>query len=109
MFRARRTRAKIKKGGRARLSVFRSNRNIHAQIIDDRSGTTVASAWSGELPSKDGKAESKNEKARKVGELVAERAEKAGVREVVFDRGKYKYHGRVRAVAEGARKKGLKF
>jgi large subunit ribosomal protein L18 len=91
---------------RPRLSVFRSNRGIWAQVIDDRSGRTLASAGSGHLEQKD---LSKTEAAGKVGMLLAERAKAAGVEKVVFDRGSYLYHGRVKALAEGAREGGLDF
>jgi large subunit ribosomal protein L18 len=91
---------------RPRLSVFRSNRAIWAQVIDDRSGRTLASAGSLQLESKE---LSKTEAASKVGQLVAERAKSAGVERVVFDRGRYLYHGRVKALADGAREGGLDF
>lgn len=90
---------------RPRLSVFRSNYFIYAQVIDDKIGKTVAQAASREFKDKITKVAA----AEKVGELVAERAIKAGVKEVVFDRGSYLYHGRVKALAESARKKGLIF
>jgi large subunit ribosomal protein L18 len=91
---------------RPRLSVFRSNRGIQAQLIDDRAGHTLAAVtWTeGEL-----KSLSRMEQARRVGELIAERAKSAGVEECVFDRGGYRYHGKVRALAEGAREGGLRF
>jgi large subunit ribosomal protein L18 len=90
-----------------RLAVFRSNRNVVAQLIDDLNGVTIASASTQE---KEFTAKSANvEAATKVGELVAERAIAKGIEKVVFDRGGYKYHGKVAAVADGARKKGLKF
>ena len=92
---------------RPRLSVFRSENHIYAQIIDDVAGKTLVSASSVE---KDFEGSGSNkEGARKVGKLVAERAVKAGIEEVVFDRGGYIYHGRVKALAEGAREGGLKF
>lgn len=91
---------------RPRLSVYRSNKYIYAQLIDDFSGHTIASASSLE----DGvDEESPTEESRVVGELVAERAQEEGIEEVVFDRGGYKYHGRVEALAEGAREGGLDF
>jgi large subunit ribosomal protein L18 len=92
--------------GRVRLSVFRSNQNIYAQVIDDTKGVTVvaASSLDKELKAKAGK-----DIAQAVGKLVAERAVKAGLSEVVFDRSGYLYHGRVKAVADGAREGGLKF
>ena len=87
-----------------RLSVYRSNVHIYAQLIDDYAGHTLAAADSREV----GEAENRKEAARRVGELVARRAAEAGVEEVVFDRGGNKYHGRVAALAEGARSGGLK-
>lgn len=99
-----------KSAGRIRLSIHRSMNNIYAQIIDDVKGVTVASASSldKELKSKL-KNGGNNAAAKEVGMLVASRAIKAGVSEVVFDRGAFKYHGRVKSVAEGAREAGLKF
>src|SRR3954470_22751865 len=89
-------------GNRARLSVFRSSKHIYAQVIDDAKGETLASASSLE---KDLRAESgaNIDAAVKVGKLVAERAVKNGVKDVVFDRGQYLYHGRVKALADAAR------
>ena len=92
---------------RPRLNVFRSLSNIYAQVIDDLSGKTLAAASSVEKGF-DGKGGNK-EAAQKVGEMLAERAVKKGITEVVFDRGGYIYHGRVKELAEGARKGGLKF
>ena len=91
-----------------RLNVFRSNSNIFAQIIDDEAGVTLVSASSLD---KDLKLEngSNIEAATKVGEAIAEKAKKAKIKEVVFDRGGYLYHGRVKALAEAARNKGLEF
>ena len=89
---------------RPRLSVYRSNVHIYAQLIDDHAGHTLAAADSREV----GEAENRTEAARKVGELVAGRAASAGVERVVFDRGGNKYHGRVAALAEGARSGGLR-
>jgi large subunit ribosomal protein L18 len=88
---------------RPRLSVYRSNVHIYAQLIDDYAGHTLAAADSREV----GEAEDRKDAARRVGELVARRAAEAGVEEVVFDRGGNKYHGRVAALAEGARSGGL--
>jgi len=103
--RAKRVRAKIKgTKTKPRLSVFRSNRQIYVQLIDDNAQKTLVSASSLEIK----KPLKKTEAAEKVGELIAERALKAGIKEAIFDRGAYKYHGRVKAVAEAARKKGLK-
>jgi len=96
--------------GRPRLSVFRSSKQIYAQIIDDESGVTLVSASSME---KDQRAALKTganiEAAKIVGKLIAERAVAKGVTEVVFDRGAYMYHGRVKALADGAREGGLQF
>ncbi len=93
---------------RPRLSVFRSGKQIYAQVIDDIKGVTLAAA---STLDKDVKAKSgaNKEAAGEVGKLVAERAKKAGVEKVVFDRGRFLYHGRVKALAEGAREGGLKF
>jgi large subunit ribosomal protein L18 len=95
---------------RPRLSVFRSSKNIHAQVIDDAQGVTLAAASTLEKDVK-GKIKSGGnaDAAAMVGKLVGERAAKAGVTEVVFDRGAYIYHGRVKALADGAREAGLKF
>lgn len=105
--RAQRVRRRLKKNnnGRPRLSVFRSSKNIYAQIIDDVAGVTLASASS--LESKD-KGSDVNA-ATAVGKLIAERAKKAKVEDVVFDRGGYLFHGRVKALADAARDAGLKF
>ena len=89
-----------------RLNVFRSNTNIYAQIIDDVAGVTLASASSKDESIEKG---SKSEQAAAVGKLIAERATEKGVSQVVFDRGGYIYHGRVKALAEAARESGLKF
>ena len=105
--RRRRVRAKIRgTAERPRLSVFRSNRGIFAQLIDDRGGKTVAAVnWiEPELRKLD-----RAEQAKRAGALLAERAKAAGVDTCVFDRGGYRYHGRVRALAEGAREGGLRF
>ncbi|MEY3398171.1 MAG: hypothetical protein RL220_765 [Bacteroidota bacterium] len=88
-----------------RLSVFRSNKEIYAQVINDQTGATIVSASSLKL----GEAANKVEKAKLVGKALAERAIAAGVTAVVFDRGGYLYHGRVKSLAEGAREGGLKF
>ena len=99
-----------RKNSRPRLSVFRSSKHIYAQLIDDVAGNTIASASSLD---KDLRAALKTgadkDAAAKVGELVAKRAVAAGVTEVVFDRGGYKYHGRVKALADSARESGLSF
>lgn len=91
-----------------RLSVFRSNSDIYAQLIDDKSGVTLASASSRQ---KDISAQTapKTEKSKMVGEALAQKAVELGIKKVVFDRSGYIYHGRVKAVAEGAREGGLEF
>jgi large subunit ribosomal protein L18 len=105
--RASRVRSKVRgTAERPRLSVFRSNRTIWAQVIDDTAGRTLASAGSMHVAEK---GLSKKDQAAKVGELVAERARAAGIERVVFDRGPYLYHGRVKALADGARQGGLDF
>jgi len=91
-----------------RLTVFRSNKQIYAQLIDDQSGHTLAAA-SSRVKDVAGKEGNKTEQAQLVGQLIAERAKEAGVEQVVFDRNGYLYHGRVKALAEAARKNGLKF
>ncbi len=97
-------------GGRLRLSVFRSGKNISAQIIDDVKGVTIASASSIEADMRDKLKKGSDVKAAsEVGKTLAERAKKAGVTEVAFDRGGYIFHGRVKALAEAAREGGLKF
>ena len=107
--RAQRNRTRLKKlsNGRPRLSVFRSDKNIYAQVIDDASGVTIVAASS--LESGKGKAGSDQAAATAVGKLVAQRAIEKGVKDVVFDRGGYIYHGRVKALAEAAREAGLNF
>jgi large subunit ribosomal protein L18 len=110
--RAQRVRRQLKKvgNGRPRLSVYRSSKNIYAQIIDDAAGNTVASASTLDADlRKKLKTGSDTEAAAAVGKLVAERASKAGVKDVVFDRGPYIFHGRVKALAEAAREGGLTF
>ena len=89
---------------RPRLSVYRSNVNIYAQLIDDDAARTLAAADSREVEG----AENRKDAARKVGELIARKAKEAGVEVAVFDRGGNKYHGRIAALAEGAREGGLK-
>jgi large subunit ribosomal protein L18 len=105
--RRRRVRAKVRGSAeRPRLSVFRSNRGMNAQLIDDVAGRTVAAVtWT----ESDIKGLQRMEQAKRVGALIAERGKSAGVEEVVFDRSGYRYHGRVRALAEGAREGGLRF
>jgi large subunit ribosomal protein L18 len=105
--RHRRVRGKVHgSAGRPRLCVFRSSKGIYAQIIDDDAGRTLAAASTLALGDASG---SKSEKAAEVGKLVAQRAREAGVEKVVFDRGGYLYHGRVKALADGAREGGLEF
>ena len=101
---------KARANGKARLSVFRSSKNIYAQVIDDAKGTTVAAASTLE-PDMRKKLKSGGDKAAasEIGKLIAERAKKAGVSDVVFDRGGYLYHGRVKALADAAREGGLNF
>lgn len=95
---------------RPRLNVFRSANHIHAQIIDDINGKTIVSASTLDNELKDKLEKTANKEAAKaVGELVAKRALEKGIKEVVFDRGGYIYHGRVKELAEGAREAGLKF
>ena len=101
---------KVKGAGRPRLSVFRSGRHIYAQVIDDVAGRTVASASSVEKDLRGSlKTGADKDAAVSVGKLVAERALAAGVSAVVFDRGPFLYHGRVKALAEAAREGGLSF
>lgn len=101
---------KARANGRPRLSVFRSEKNIYAQIIDDTSGRTLAAA---STLDKDVKSKVKNgasqEAATAIGKLIADRAKKAKVSEVIFDRGGYIFHGRVKALADAAREGGLSF
>ncbi|MBL4805432.1 MAG: 50S ribosomal protein L18 [Alphaproteobacteria bacterium] len=95
---------------RPRLSIFRSGKQIYAQVIDDIKGVTVAAASTLEAELKEKlKTGANAEAAAEVGKLVAERAKKAGVEKVVFDRGRFLYHGRVKALADGAREGGLQF
>jgi len=105
--RRRRVRARIVGSAeRPRLSVYRSNRGVFAQLVDDAAGRTVAAVnWTEPELRK----LSAGAQAKRAGELLAERAKSAGVESCVFDRGGYQFHGRVKALAEGAREKGLKF
>ncbi len=105
--RRRRVRARIRGNAeRPRLSVYRSNRGVFAQLIDDDAGRTIASAsWTEDKLRKLGSME----QAKRAGQLLAERGKAAGVETCVFDRGGYRFHGRVAAIAEGAREGGLKF
>jgi large subunit ribosomal protein L18 len=105
--RHRRVRGKVHgSAGRPRLCVFRSSKGIYAQVVDDDAGRTLAAASTLALPAASG---TKSERAAEVGKLVAQRAREAGVEKVVFDRGGYLYHGRVKALADGAREGGLEF
>lgn len=106
--RAHRVRTALGKGeaSKPRLSVFRSNTHIYAQLINDEIGKTVASASSHDVKEKKGK---KIDIAKAVGLMIAEKGKKAGITKVIFDRGEYKYHGRVKSLAEGAREGGLQF
>ena len=105
-----RNRNKIKKNSlRNRLSVFRSNKNIYAQIIDDNTGKTLVSASSLEKEINNSKKDDKFIIEEKIGNLIAERSIEKGIKKVVFDKGSYLYHGRIKALAESARKKGLEF
>ena len=104
--RAARTRSQIQgTPDRPRLSVFRSNQATYVQLIDDRIGKTIIAASTREISTAKGV---KTERARLLGELVAKKAKAQGVTRAVFDKGAYRYHGRVKAVADGARKAGLK-
>ncbi len=105
--RRRRVRAKVRgTAERPRISVFRSNRGISAQLIDDDQGRTVAAVnWT----EADLRSLARMEQAEKAGALLAERAKAAGIEAAVFDRGGYRYHGRVKALADGAREGGLRF
>ena len=107
-----RVRRAVKAGakGRPRLSVFRSSQHIYAQIIDDAKGGTVVAASSMEKTMREGGKTGANvDAAKAVGKLVAERALQKGVKEVAFDRGRYLYHGRIKALADAAREGGLNF
>ena len=96
--------------GRARLTIFRSSKHIYAQLIDDTKGETLAAASSLEKTTREGAKTGANMDAAKVvGKLIAERAKQAGVERVVFDRGAYLFHGRVKALADAAREGGLTF
>ena len=111
LFKKRQSRTRFKlqttSTGRPRLSVFRSGKHIYAQIIDDLAGATLASASTSE---KEGKGKGYNvDAAKNVGKKIAERAAAKGVKQVVFDRGGYIYHGRIKALADAARESGLEF
>ena len=110
--RAARVRRQLRKvaGDRPRLSIHRSSKNIYAQVIDDAKGVTVAAASTLEKDLRGGlKTGADSAAAAAVGKLVAERAVKAGVKEVIFDRGAFIYHGRIKALADAAREGGLSF
>jgi large subunit ribosomal protein L18 len=109
--RKRRVRLKLRSnaGGRPRLSVYRSSKHIYAQIIDDSQGRTLASASTKDTEVGELKTGANVDAAKAVGNLIARRALAAGVKEVVFDRGGYMFHGRVKALAEAAREGGLSF
>ena len=105
-----RTRIKLKKvSSRKRLTVFRSNNHLYAQIINDEQGITLASVSSLEKSFKDKKNKSKKELAEVLGKEIAKRSIKNGIKEVAFDKGKYKYHGIIKILAEAARASGLDF
>jgi large subunit ribosomal protein L18 len=106
MRRRRRVRSKVRgTAERPRLSVYRSNRGVFAQLVDDNAGRTLAAVnWT----EKDLRSMDRMEQAKRAGEVLAKRASDAGVQSCVFDRGGYRYHGRVKALAEGAREGGLK-
>jgi large subunit ribosomal protein L18 len=113
---AERRRARVRRSlrkhayGKPRLSVFRSSKQIYCQIIDDEAGRTLAAASSLEKANRESlETGATVEAAKAIGKLIAERAVQAGVTEVVFDRGGYMYHGRVKALADGAREGGLRF
>ena len=105
-----RRKIKLAARGRARLSVFRSSKHIHAQLIDDDKGVTLAAASSLEKTLREGAKTGANIAAAKaVGKLLAERAKEKGIKDVVFDRGGYLYHGHIKALADAAREGGLSF
>ena len=103
-----RTALRARAAGKPRLSVHRSGRHIYAQVIDDAAGTTLAAASTLDKDIK-GKAGATKDGAANVGKAIAERAKKAGVSRVVFDRGAFLFHGRVKALADAARESGLEF
>jgi large subunit ribosomal protein L18 len=105
-----RVRNRIRAAGRPRLSVFRSNKHIYAQIIDDAQGKTLVAASTTEPSQRSGEINgSTTTAASAIGKLVAQRALERGIKQVAFDRGAYRYHGRVRALADAAREAGLDF
>lgn len=107
--RKKRVRGKVVRTGRPRLSVFRSHTAIYAQVIDDLKGKTLISFSSKKISKKDIEKKDRKEVAYMVGEEIAKLAKAKKIKEIVFDRSGYKYHGRVKALAEGARKGGLSF
>ncbi len=105
-----RRKVKLAAVGRARLTVFRSSKHIYAQLVDDTKGATLAAASSLEKAMREGGVKGTNiDAAKSVGKLLAERAVEKGIKDVVFDRGGYLYHGRVKALADAAREGGLNF
>ena len=105
-----RRKVKLAGGGRVRLSVFRSSKHIYVQIIDDNKGQTLAAASTMEKTMRgEGKKGANVDAAKAVGKLIAERAKEKGIKDVVFDRGGYLYHGRIKALADAAREGGLNF
>lgn len=110
MQRKKRVRAKVSGTAKTpRLSVYRSNRNVFAQLVDDEKDNTLVSVSSTGISEKERKGKTKAQIAELVGEKLAREAKKKKIKKAVFDRGGYQYHGRVKAVAQGARKGGLKF
>jgi large subunit ribosomal protein L18 len=105
-----RRKVKLSAGGRTRLSVFRSSKHIYAQLIDDDKGVTLAAASTLEKSLRGGgKKGADIDAAKAIGKLIAERAKEKGIKDVVFDRGAYLYHGRIKALADAAREGGLNF
>ncbi|HEX3859583.1 MAG TPA: 50S ribosomal protein L18 [Pseudolabrys sp.] len=105
-----RRKIRLRAGERARMSVFRSSKHIYVQVIDDIKGETLATASSMEKTMRDGGKTGANiDAAKAVGKLIAERAKAKGIKDVVFDRGGYLYHGRIKALADAAREGGLNF
>ena len=104
-----RVRNRARKIGHPRLSVFRSNKHIYAQVIDDKAGRTLVSASTVEADLRGAGTSGDKESAQRVGAAIGRRAVEAGIEQVSFDRGSYRYHGRVAALADAAREAGLKF
>ena len=108
--RAKKTRAKIRELGVPRLSVYRSGRHLYAQVIDPKSGNVLVASSTLQATVRDGMKSFKNvAAAEKVGAAIAEKAKAAGIEQVAFDRSGFKYHGRIKAMADAAREAGLKF